>query len=67
MAKRTNQQALNQQRKQTLRDSEKFYAWLGRILSTGMAQKDFDKAVLLHKQGVTVEQMRSTLEKPHKR
>ena len=68
MSKRTKQQSLSQQRKQAIREGqrekEKFYAWLGQILSTGMSQEDFEKAKLLHKQGVSVAAMQNTLEKP---
>lgn len=55
------------QQTQTQRKREKFFAWLGEILSTGMTQEDFNKAEKLFTQGVSVAQMRATLEKPHKR
>ncbi len=66
MSKKSQQQKLQQQKKATKdgqREREKFFAWLGEILSTGMSQQDFEKAQLLYKQGISTAQMKSTLEK----
>lgn len=51
---------------QTQSNNEKFFAWLGQILSDGMTQEDFDKAKLLFNQGVSVEHMKQNLVKRYK-
>lgn len=62
--KESQNKARTHAKTQTQSNNEKFFAWLGKILSDGMTQEDFDKARLLFKQGISVEEMRKALALP---
>lgn len=49
------------------RPREKFYAWLGEVLSTGMTPEDFKRSEMLFKKGISVKAMKAELEKPQNR
>lgn len=69
--RQANKQSLTQAKKKAHKDGqrekEKFYAWLGDILSTGMSQEDFNKARAMFEQGISADIMKASLIKPYKR
>jgi len=65
--KASQNQARTHAKTQTEANNQKFFAWLGDVLSTGMTQEDFNKARALFEQGISADVMKANLSKPYKR
>lgn len=61
------QQVRKDAQRDSARETEKFYAWLGEILSEGMSADDFNAARFMFKQGISAQKMKDAGAKPYRR
>lgn len=67
MTKKARHAPVRDPKKENARRRKDFYAWLGEVLSTGMASQDFLEAQKMFDQGISVKAMKEELNKPQNR